>query len=134
MWWEEIITEEVRHWMEQKSKGNCTPNLKKFGFGMYNSASEQWTEMHHGMLMDICLEEGLQFWSTRQLHAEDWDLMDHPERTQCKIMEVGGYEYPKGELASRARCLLENHITSQNFYRDVLGYMSGVTTCDRDST
>jgi hypothetical protein len=96
MWQGEITIEEVRHWMEQRSKRNCTPNLKKFGFRVNNLESEQWTNLHHRMLRDICLAEGLQFWSTRQLHAEGWDLRDHSERTQCRIMGVGGYEYPKG--------------------------------------
>ena len=70
---EERTIEEVQCWIGNKVWRKCTPNLKCVGLRLCTSIGDDWSKESRKTTMDICEQEGLEFWFVKLDPDQEYD-------------------------------------------------------------
>ncbi|KAJ4299693.1 hypothetical protein N0V90_004939 [Kalmusia sp. IMI 367209] len=72
IWDGETTIKAVRRWLENEVWKKCTPNLKRIVLKLVRSMEKEWVGESRNALMDICVREGLKFWSEKEDEDFRW--------------------------------------------------------------
>jgi hypothetical protein len=70
---EERTIKEVQCWIGSKVWRKCTPNLKRVGLRLCTSTGDDWSKESRKTIMDICEQEGLEFWFVKLDPDQEYD-------------------------------------------------------------
>ncbi|KAJ8118850.1 hypothetical protein OPT61_g236 [Boeremia exigua] len=70
---EERTVEELRYWIGNKAWRKSTPNLRSFGLRLCASIGDDWGMKSRNLIMDMCEQEGLEFWFIKSDPDQEYD-------------------------------------------------------------
>jgi len=70
---EKRTIEEVQCWIGSKKWRTSTPNLKYVGLRLCTSIADDWGKESRRTVMDICTQEGLEFWYVKSDPDQEYD-------------------------------------------------------------
>lgn len=99
---EERIVEEIQSWIGSETWKRCNPKLKCVGLRLCKSTGHNWSKESRKTIMDLCEQEGLEFWLVKLDPDQEYDAdkdrwYDADNRCDTRFMAY----YPKDRVDSR---------------------------------